>query len=124
MKRPKLLTKSKYIHGLNCEKFIWLEFNAPEEIPERTKATQQRFDEGYQIEQLAKTSFKDALVASDEDFRGALEKSKELLKERKTLFEASFIADDLYARADVLVPVGKNEWDIIEIKSGTALKED
>src|SRR3990172_5905811 len=100
MKRPKLLTKSKYIHGLNCKKFIWLEFNAPEKLPEITKATQQRFDEGYQIEQLAKTRFSGALVASDDNFNKALEKSKELLKERKTIFEASFIAKGCYARAD------------------------
>ena len=120
---PKLLTKSKYIHGLNCKKFIWLEFNAPEELPGITKATQQRFDEGYQIEQLAKTKFKDALTASDDNFGKALEKSKSLLKERKPLFEASFIANNCYARADVLMPVGKNEWDIIEIKSGTTAKE-
>ena len=54
------------------------------------------------------------------------EKSRELIKRRKILFEAGFIHKNkkCYARADILVPVNKKEWDIIEVKSATSVKED
>jgi hypothetical protein len=46
------------------------------------------------------------------------------LKKRKPLFETGFLTDGIYSRADVLLPAGKNEWDIVEVKSGTKLRED
>ena len=30
---PKLLTKSKYMNGLQCQKLLWLVFNDPGKIP-------------------------------------------------------------------------------------------
>src|SRR5208282_3551990 len=42
------------------------------------------------------------------------------------LFEAGFIHADgsCYARADVLLPAGKNEWDVFEVKSGGSVQEE
>ncbi len=130
--RPrKLLTKSRYIHGLNCKKYVWMEFNAAaEEMPQMTAAIQQRIDEGLEIEMLAKTAFEGGVDARDDDFGRALEKTKALVfgmkaGERKAVFEAWFVAEDfLYARADVLVPAEGDKWEIVEIKSGTSIKED
>ena len=45
------------------------------------------------------------------------------LPSRHPIFEATFAANGGYARADILNPVGKNEWDIIEVKSTTGLKD-
>ena len=39
------------------------------------------------------------------------------------MFEPSFVVDNLYARADILVPV-KDKWDIIEVKSSTSVKPE
>ncbi len=41
-------------------------------------------------------------------------------------FEAGFIHPNgiCYARADVLLPFGKNQWDVVEVKSGARVKED
>ena len=53
----KLLTKSRYVNGLKCSKWIWLAFNKPEALPEVDEATQHRFDEGNKVGELAKTLF-------------------------------------------------------------------
>jgi len=38
--KPVLLTKSKYIHGLNCPKYVWMEFNlAVDDISEAKEKT-------------------------------------------------------------------------------------
>ena len=45
------------------------------------------------------------------------------LSPRKPLFEAAFLYKNAYARVDILDPVGKLKWDIIEVKSSTTVKE-
>jgi len=43
---------------------------------------------------------------------------------RLPMFEAGFLAGCAYARADVLVPVGREQWDIVEVKSTTKTKAE
>src|SRR3989344_2891926 len=127
MKQQKFLTKSRYVNGLQCSKWIWLAFNRPEELPEVDGATQQRFDEGHKVGELAKMLFPDGIEIKEQLNHQENEKeTRELLKKRKPLFEAGFIHKDgkCYARADILVPVEKNEWDIYEVKSSTEVKEE
>ena len=124
--KQRLLTKSRFVNGLQCSKWIWLEFNRPEELPKTDEATQHRFDEGHKVGELAKSLFPDGINIEEIDTAKNHEKTKELLKKRKSLFEAGFIHPDgkCYARADILIPVGKNEWDILEVKSATSVKEE
>jgi hypothetical protein len=51
------------------------------------------------------------------------ELSRVAVSRRLPLYEAGFIAGCAYARADVLVPVGRDQWDIVEVKSTTKAKE-
>ncbi len=124
--KQKLLTKSRYVIGLTCPKALWLMFNLPEELPEIDEATQHRFDEGHKVGELAKSLFLDGIDIKEITPINNDKKSRELLKKRKPLFEAGFIHQNgkCYARADILVPVEKNEWDIIEVKSATEVKEE
>lgn len=121
-----LLTKSRFVSGLQCPKWLWLSFNAPERLPKTDEATQHRFDEGHKVGELAKSLFPDGIEIKETDTVKNHETTKKLLKERKPLFEAGFKHKDgtCYARADILVPVGKNEWDIVEVKSASSVKED
>ncbi len=52
-----------------------------------------------------------------------LRKSLEAAKARKPLFEAAFVYNGGYARADILNPVGKDAWDVVEVKSSTQVKD-
>jgi len=117
-----LLTKSKYLVGLSCPKYLWMMFHDLDKIQEFDLATEYVVKQGKIIGQLAKKLFPDG-VDLPEDFSLNLKKTQELIKQRKTIFEAGIIAGDLYARADVLVPV-KDALDIIEVKSSTKVKEE
>lgn len=48
--KTQFLTKSRYVNGLQCPKWLWLSFNKPEEMPNVDEATQFRFDEGLKAE--------------------------------------------------------------------------
>jgi len=41
-----LLSKSKYLNGLQCPKLLWLEINNPERLPQVDLSTQFIFDQG------------------------------------------------------------------------------
>jgi hypothetical protein len=114
-----LLSKSKYILGLQCPKYLWIAVNEKEKIPEVDDGTQHRFNQGHLVGELAKKLYPKAIDVPKDDFTENIEKTKELIPKRKTLFEAGILADNIYSRADVLNPVGKGEWDIIEVNELT-----
>ena len=98
-------------------------FHQPERLPEVDAATQYRFDQGHLVGELARKLFPGGIDIPCESFTNNLRQTNELLEQRVPLFEAGIKADELYARADILNPVGEDEWDIIEVKSSTTIKK-
>ena len=120
---PQLLSKSKYLAGLQCLKLLWIQFHEPGRIPETDTVTQYLFDQGRLVGELAKRLFPEGIDISTEDFMGNIARTKELLAERKPLFEAGILAGKIYSRIDILNPINEDEWDIIEVKSSTSIKD-
>ncbi len=118
-----MLTKSNYLIGLQCPKWLWIAKNDKERIPEPDKITQANFETGDLIGVLATKIFPDELDLSALPFTENLEATKDSLILRKPLFEAGFLVDDLFSRVDILLPVGRDKWDIIEVKSATKVKD-
>ncbi len=118
----KLLTKSKYLWGLQCPKLLWTAVNDKKSIPEPDRFTQHKFDQGHLVGELAKKLFPDGINISEDDFMGNIRKTKKLLSSEKPLFEAGIMQDNLYSRADVLKP-NTDGWAIIEVKSSTKVKD-
>ncbi len=120
---PIMLSKSRYLNGLQCPRYVWIQFHEPERIPETDPVTQYIFDQGHEVGYLAKKLFPGGIDVPQESFTGNIEKTKELLEERKPLFEAGILTGNLYSRVDILSPSGKDEWDICEVKSSTSVKD-
>jgi hypothetical protein len=120
----KFLTKSKFLNGLQCLKLLWLVINSPEKVPQPDEAKQQLFDQGHLVGELAKKLYPAGLEVASDSFLGNLGKTQQLLAERKPLFEAGFTADRLYCRVDILKPAFEDRWDIVEVKSGTSVKDE
>jgi len=120
----RLLTKSKYLNGMQCLKYLWFLFNDPSKVPEPDDRTQYLFDQGHMVGELAKKLFPDGISIPAENFSANLSRTKELLSKGKTLFEAGFMAEGLFSRVDILQPAGPGSWDIIEVKSTTGIKDE
>ncbi|MHA1485205.1 MAG: DUF2779 domain-containing protein, partial [Candidatus Thorarchaeota archaeon] len=101
MKR-RLLSKSKYLNGLQCPKYLWLLFNDKGKIPQPDSSTQHVFDEGHRIGELAKRLFPEGINVPSDDFIGNLNETRKLLIASKPLFEPGFYVDGYYSRLDVL----------------------
>jgi len=119
------LSKSKFLWGSQCRKLLWVAYNAKDQIPEPDAATQAIFDQGHEVGALAKALYPGGIEVSADvtDFEQVLQQSLEAIKERKPLFEAGFVYSGGFARVDILNPVGKDEWDIVEVKSSTEVKD-
>lgn len=119
----RLLSKTKYLTGLQCPRLIWTEIHEPRKIPETDPVTQHVFDQGHLVGELAKKLFPEGIDISADNFMGNIYRTKDLLQERKPLFEAGILAGKLYSRADILSPASEEEWDIVEVKSSTSVKD-
>ena len=119
----KILSKIKYLTGLQCPRLIWVQINEPEKIPETDPVTQHVFDQGHEVGYLAKKLFPEGLDISTDNFMGNISSTMELLKVRKPLFEAGILAGKLYSRVDILSPTDEERWDIVEVKSSTSVKD-
>jgi hypothetical protein len=119
------LSKSKYLNGLQCHKLLWFYYNAKDQIPGFDAQTQAIFDQGHLVGELAKKLYPGGIEVAkgEKDFGKILALSQEAVRARRPLFEAAFRSGNAFARADILNPVGKNEWDIIEVKSSTEVKD-
>lgn len=118
-----LLSKSKYLNGLQCPKLLWIQINEPGRIPETDPFTRYIFDQGHLVGELAKKLFPSGIDLPSDDFIDNIRQAKTLFEQRKPLFEAGIMAGRIYSRIDVLNPVNEDEWDIIEVKSSTSVKD-
>ena len=121
--RKKLLTKSNYLLALQCHKLVHVKLYDKERIPGPDDSAMHRFKTGDVTEAMAKTLWPNGIDIPRENFLENLEQSKILMKKRLPLFEPSFKFEQTYSRGDVLEPVGEDEWDIIEMKSATKVKD-
>lgn len=117
------ISKSKYLVGLQCPVWFWREMNDPSFAPQHDAATLARFDWGHVVGDLAKGLFPGGVDLPTEDFGENIQITGDLVKERRTLFEAGFSADGLYCRSDVLVPLDDGSFELIEVKGTTRANE-
>jgi hypothetical protein len=119
------VSKSKFLWGHQCRKLLWYAYNQKDQIPAPDAATQAIFDQGHEVGALAKSLYPGGIEVSADvtDFEQVLQASLEAAKQRKPLFEAGFVYNGGFARVDILEPVGRDAWDIIEVKSSTEVKD-
>ena len=119
-----IISKSRYISGLQCPKLLWYIFNDRSAFPPVDPGTQAVFDQGHEVGILAQKLFAEGItVEGDIPFDEVTSRSLDLLKHRKPLFEPGFRSGPVIARADILRPVGSDEWDLVEVKSSTRVAD-
>ena len=122
-----LLSKSKYIRGLQCDRALWLDVHNPS-LARYTREQMQRFDRGREFEYAFKAIFTNGIDISAElrrnvDAYPALTAQLLDKEEEIDIFEAGFYYDDVLVLADVVHKRPDGTLDIYEVKSGTTLSE-
>lgn len=120
----RLLTKSKYMNGLQCPRLLWMACNQPESLPAVDIVSQHIFDQGHEVDELAKILYQNGIDVPTDSFIGNIRETKEHLDKGRPLFQGGFRADNLYSRVDILHPDCEGQWELVEVKSSTEVKPE
>ncbi|MCX6002684.1 MAG: DUF2779 domain-containing protein [Chloroflexi bacterium] len=118
-----MLSKTNFLRGLQCYKYLWTVVHEPKSIPPPDAVTQFTFDQGHEVGELAKKLFPTGIDIPTGDFSANIKITRENMLAGRPLFEAGMLAGNIFCRPDILNPVGAGEWDIIEVKSSTGVKD-
>lgn len=124
-RKPTYLSKSKYMHGLQCPKLLWYEYNRKKDLPDFSPEVYEIMKQGQIVGGLAQQLFPGGIkVERDFNPNETNRRSIEALKKRKPLYEPGFAYKNGYALADILVPVGEDSWNLVEVKSSSSVKNE
>jgi hypothetical protein len=119
-----ILTKGKYCKGLQCLKLLYAEENL-EEDEEIDPVLELQLKQGIEVLEAARKQFPEGVLIDHDPWSTVLERTqKEIDSKTPIIFEATFLFDEVLVRIDVLQRVDNNLFDIIEVKSGTSIKEE
>lgn len=122
------LSKSKYTRGIQCPKILWMENNKREWFDDSVM-NDAVLASGSAVGDVAMGYFGDYVEVSYDPadpnrFVNAIERTKELLQSgEKTICEATFGLLGQYCMVDILQVREDGSFDVIEVKSSTAMKD-
>ena len=121
------LSKSRFVAGWQCPALLWRkvhEPDAPELVPDAV--LQDRFDQGAHVGAVARTRFAGGVLIDVpyQDVEGQLAATRAALEQgAPAIFEAAFLADDVFVAVDVLERAGEG-FNLIEVKSSSSQKDE
>jgi hypothetical protein len=126
-KKVPLLSKSRFLAGLQCPLRLWHECYNPELAAEVSPVQQAVFDTGHEVGRLATRLYPGGILI-EEDHLHHEEAVKSTLKALKNpdipaMYEAGFVHDGVRIRVDILERLGQGRWNMIEVKSSTSEKD-
>jgi hypothetical protein len=121
------LSKSTFVKGMQCQKYLYLNKHKPKERIPHDAATLERFREGRDFEYLFKSRFSPAVdvpsVLGNDVYTMGASYTRAVLEQEPavTIFEACFISGKTLVMTDVLVKEG-DAYTIYEVKNSEQLK--
>ncbi len=117
-----MLTKSKYLNGLQCVKRLWLEENAPQRVAASGGMQDISRLQGNQIGRLARARYPGGILIGGAGLEAVRHTQTAIRNGATCLFEAAFVYDDILVRCDILRKLPGGRWELIEVKSTTTVK--
>jgi hypothetical protein len=120
-----MLSKSKYVRGLNCDKSLWLYVHKYKE-QQLSDAQESIFQQGTDVGSLARGLFPNGVLAVPEgsypNAQSAAYTLSLIQKGVTTIYEATFIFENIVVAVDVL-DYKNGCWHVFEVKSSTQVKD-
>jgi hypothetical protein len=120
-----MLSKSQYLKYLQCPKAFWLYRKDKSKLTPTSPWQQQIFDTGTQVGEVAQGLFPGGRLIhfNIANIPGMARQTQVLIENgADTIYEASFIFNDLFVAVDILRR-HEDSWHLYEVKSSTGLKD-
>jgi hypothetical protein len=122
------LSKSRFLAGLQCPLRLWYASYEPSLATEPSPLLKALFDTGHKVGALARERYPGGLLIRENHFHhdDAVRSTVEAMKrpEIPAIFEGAFTFDRIRIRADILERAGDSGWNLVEVKSGTSVKDE
>jgi len=119
-----MLSKSKFILGQQCNKSFWFDINNVEPTNPPEEGALDRLSVGNEVGDISKELFpggKEVPYMPGEQLKMAEITRKYLDEGITSIYEASFVYDDIFVRVDLMNKTNKG-WNIYEVKSSTRIR--
>jgi len=121
------LSKSRYVIGRQCHKYLWWRVHEPEAVElQPDKVLEDLFDQGRQVGRIATERFRGGVMIDlpHDDYDGRIAATRAALDAgAPAVFEAAFRADDVFVAVDILLREGDG-YRLIEVKSSSKVKDE
>ena len=125
---PPQLSKSRFLAGLQCLKRLYLDLHHRELADPVEPGLQAILDAGTAVGQLARGRFPGGTLVEEDYFEHAraVASTETLLADASVpaLYEPAFVFQGIRTRIDVLCRRGRREFDLVEVKSTTGVKDE
>jgi hypothetical protein len=127
-KNPPILSKSRLLAGLQCPLRLWYQCYNLELATPGSPIKQALFDTGHQVGVMATENYPSGILI-DEDYLHHEEATQSTLNAINNpnvgaIFEAAYMEDGVRVRADILERLPSGDWNLIEVKSSTRVKDE
>lgn len=120
----KLITKSKFMNYLQCP-LMFKKLHIDGGRQELDEVEQHQVQQGNDIGLFATNLFPDGIDAQANNLTDSVSMTKSLIEDDFLyIYEASFLAEDLFARVDILHTTENGVLEIYEVKGSTKVKEE
>jgi hypothetical protein len=127
MKKVPMLSKSRFLAGLQCHLRLWYQCYERELIPEVPPVWQAIFDAGHEVGELATQLYPAGVLIEVPYYRHAraVQSTLKAMQDPrvKAICEAAFMFDGVRIRVDILERTENETWNLVEVKSSTSVKE-
>ncbi len=127
LKYPHLLSKSRFVSGVQCSKKLFLELNRKDLKPAITASQQAIFDQGHVIGKMAQERYPNGMDLTSQthyDYADAIDNTlAEMQKKKSTLYEAAFYYDEVLSVLDILQHDANGVIHAIEVKSSSKIED-
>ncbi len=118
------LSKSRYCAGLQCHKLLYHRVHDKDIFSPVGAHTQYIFDQGSLVGERATKEFEGGVTIPAFPIDDSIQLTQDALRDGdKHIFEAAFNFEEIHVKVDVLRNKGNDHVDIIEVKSGTMVKD-
>ena len=127
MKKTPMLSKSRFLAGLQCQLRLWYQCYERDLASEVSAAQQAIFDTGHEVGQLATRLYPGGVLIQEDHLHHteAVQSTIKAMQDPavKAIYEAAFFYDGVRIRVDILERTGNESWNLVEVKSSTSIKD-
>jgi hypothetical protein len=122
-----MLSKSRFLTGLQCPLRLWHQCYNPELAQETFPSQQAIFDMGHEVGRLATQLYPGGFLIKEDHLHHneAIQSTRAVMNDPNVpaIYEAAFSHDGVRVRVDIFERLNDGKWNLIEVKSSTSVKE-